>query len=113
MSRWQERTFVVQRDGADVTLDVSFSFIAGEAPQLSGPPEHCHPGSGPDVDILDVSVAESDDPAFIVGTAFKLTAEEEQRFHDDVNNDPPEDDGPDPDDAREERRDADFDYYGD
>lgn len=113
MSRWQERTFVVQRDGGDVTLDVSFSFVAGSAPITSGPPEHCDPGSGPDVDILDVTVVESDDPAFTAGTRFRLTPEEEQRFFDDVTQDPPEEDGPDPDDARDQRRDDDFDYYGD
>ena len=102
-----------QRDGGGVTLDVSFSFVAGRAPQLSGPPEHCHDGEPPDVDILDVTVTESDDPAFPIGGRCVLTDEEEQRFFDDVTGDPPEEDGPDPDDARDNRADDDFDYYGD
>lgn len=84
-------THFTRDDGTDVT--VSFHFDPGSPPITHLAPEDCDPGSGPETELVKVV----DD----IGAAVVLTEAEEARVLAEIESDPPEDDGPDPDDLRD------------
>lgn len=94
MARAFETPFT-RDDGTDVS--VSFHFSPGSDPITHLAPEDCDPGSAPEIEIVKVV----DD----LGAAVVLTEAEEARAMAEIERDPPEDDGPDPDDLRDQARD--------
>lgn len=63
--------WTVERAGEEIKLEVDYEVSAYSAGNLTGPPEHCEPPSGGDIEQLEVY---RDDDS----SEFKLTDEEER-----------------------------------
>ena len=59
---WEEECEVCEGEGntTDACL-LQFNIIPGEPPIVNGPPEHCDPGSGPEVSSLRVMNSDGED----------------------------------------------------
>lgn len=87
------RTFT--RDNGETEVAVEYSMTGGSPAVTSGPPEFCDPGEAPEVEIESVT-------CLVDGADLVLTDAEAARAINEAYADLPEDDGPDPDDWRDQ-----------
>lgn len=85
------------RDDGETDIMVEYSCSGGELPSWDDP------GSGPEVEIVDAW--NRADENMVNAPRITLTDAEDQRICIEIAENPPEDDGPDPDDERDRRRD--------
>lgn len=85
----------------DAQVEVEFEYNPGSAPTIGGPPESCDPGEPPEIESVEASLD---------GATLKLTDEQDSAVtewlyaHHEFDDDG-FDDGPDPDDWRDQRMD--------
>jgi hypothetical protein len=102
------RTISITRGLEEYEVTVDFKVTSwGDPGVYSGPPEHCYPAEGPEFEFLGVF---AEPPAWArdrypAGMPFALTSAELLEIEESIYADPPEDNGPDPDDERDRRYD--------
>lgn len=96
------RTFVhdFTRDDGEAVVCAEYTFRAGAPAQSYGPAEDCYPAEADEIEVLKVTDA--------AGEAVVLTTAEDARLDIEISDNPPEDDGPDPDEWRDAMRDDGF-----